>query len=249
MPERWFTHTCYCCPPQVARTVAKMHRWAYGLSEDTVWIHIYGGSRLETEVAGGAFVLEQVTDYPWEGTVRIKIEQAPQADLTIKLRVPAWARNARVSVGGQQVSVTPGSYASIERTWNAGDTIEIDFGMEAELVTAHPRLEQDRNQVAVVRGPMVYCLEEVDLPKGVRIEEIHLPQDFAPRPRFEPGLLSGVTVLEGTASRAQTEAWGNDLYRRKEARKMEPVDIRLIPYFAWHNRGNGEMAVWFPLIS
>ena len=72
-PERWFTHTCYCCPPQVARTIARLHRWAYGLADDAVWVHLYGGSRLQTEVAGGALVLTQETDYPWDGTIVITL--------------------------------------------------------------------------------------------------------------------------------------------------------------------------------
>ena len=78
-PERWFTHICYCCPPQVARTIARLHRWAYGLADDAVWVHLYGGSRLQAEVAGGALVLEQKTDYPWDGAIAITLEEAPAA--------------------------------------------------------------------------------------------------------------------------------------------------------------------------
>ena len=119
--------------------------------------------------------------------------------------------------------------------------------LRAELVTAHPRLEQDRNQAAVVRGPVVYCLEAADLSDGTPLDEIHLPRDFTPAARFAAEILGGVAVLEGTAVRVRGRPWGGELYRRGDAGDREPVDIRLIPYFAWHNRGNHAMVVWLPL--
>ena len=140
--------------------------------------------------------------------------------------------------------------------------------LHAELVIANPRLEQDRNQAAVVRGPVVYCLEAVDLaagserdqtgarslpaerrhhPHGTPLDEIHLPRDFAPAAHYEPDLLGGVAVLEGTAIRVTGRPWQHELYRRGEAGDRLPVPIRMIPYFAWHNRGNHAMAVWLPL--
>ena len=109
-PERWFTHSCYCCPPQVARTIARLHRWAYGLADDAVWVHLYGGSRLQTEVAGGALVLTQETDYPWDGTIVITLEEAPAEPFTLHLRVPGWAQGAKLEVAGAPVAAEPGSY-------------------------------------------------------------------------------------------------------------------------------------------
>ena len=246
-PERWFTHSCYCCPPQVARTIARLHRWAYGLADDAVWVHLYGGSRLQTEVAGGALVLTQETDYPWDGTVVIRLEEAPAEPFTLHLRVPGWAQGAKLEVAGAPVAAAPGTYVPVRRHWQAGDRVTLTLPLHAELVIANPRLEQDRNQAAVVRGPVVYCLEAVDLSDGAPLDEIHLPRDFAPVAHYEPDLLGGVAVLEGTAIRAKARPWQHELYRRGEAADRVPVPIRMIPYFAWHNRGNHAMAVWLPL--
>ena len=247
-PERWFTHICYCCPPQVARTIARLHRWAYGLADDAVWVHLYGGSRLQAEVAGGALVLTQETDYPWDGAIAITVEEAPAEPFTLHLRVPGWAHGAELTVAGAPVAAEPGSYAAVRRQWKAGDRVTLTLPLRADLVTAHPRLEQDRNQAAVVRGPVVYCLESVDLSDGTPLDEIHLPRDFAPAARHETDLLGGVTVLEGTAVRSRSRPWDGELYRRGAGTgDRERVPIRMIPYFAWHNRGNHPMSVWLPL--
>ena len=247
-PERWFTHRCYCCPPQVARTIAKVHRWAYGLAEDAVWVHLYGGSRLETEVAGGRLALTQDTAYPWDGRIVVTVQEPPPQPFTLHLRVPGWAHGAELSVAGAApAAAAAGSYAAVRRQWRAGERVTLTLPLRAELVTANPRLEQDRNQAAVVRGPVVYCLEAEDLSEGTPLDEIHLPRDFAPQARYERELLGGVAVLEGTAVRAAGRPWEHELYRRGERREQAPVPIRLIPYFAWHNRGNCAMTVWLPL--
>ena len=152
-----------------------------------------------------------------------------------------------MTVAGAPVAAAPGTYAAVRRQWRAGDRVTLTLPLRAELVTAHPRLEQDRNQVAVVRGPVVYCLEAVDLDAGTPLDEVHLPRDFAPAVHYEAALLGGVTVLEGTAIRVRGRPWGRELYRRGDAGERVPVTIRMIPYFAWHNRGNHTMAVWLPV--
>ena len=114
-------------------------------------------------------------------------------------------------------------------------------------MTANPRLEQDRNLAAVVRGPVVYCLEAVDLSAGTPLDEIHLPRDFAPAAHYAADLLGGMAVLEGAALRTKTRPWRHELYRRGEVADRVPVTIRMIPYFAWHNHGDCPMAVWLPL--
>jgi DUF1680 family protein len=120
--------------------------------------------------------------------------------------------------------------------------------MRVRLVKAHPLVEEARNQVAVMRGPIVYCLEAVDLPGAVALSEVHLPRDAKLTPRHDPALLGGVTVLEGEALRVrECGNWGGKLYQTVSEAQIEKVPIRLIPYYAWANRGPGEMSVWLPV--
>jgi DUF1680 family protein len=178
-PSRWMTHDCYCCPPQVARTIARMQDWAYGLSEEGVWVHLYGSNRLESNLLdGSSLVLTQETDYPWDGQITITIQEAPETPFAVMLRVPSWARGATIAVNGKaaDVEAKPGTYAALERTWSAGDEIALTLPMPARLVVAHPRVEEARNQVAVMCGPVVYCLESIDLPSGIDIARSTCPR-------------------------------------------------------------------------
>ena len=248
--ERWFTHDCYCCPPQVARSIARLHNWAYSLSAEGVWVHLYGGSRLETALPGGSpLALVQRTDYPWEEEIEIEIEQAPEERFAVMLRVPGWAGGAEIRINGQLagVEVRPGTYVTLERIWSAGDLIELTLPMDARLLVAHPKVEETRNQVAVTRGPVVYCLESADLPPGVDLSEVYLPRDVEWAPRYDAGLLGGLAVLEGQAVRLRTASGPDDLYRTLDGATVEPLPVTLIPYYAWANRGTGKMSVWLPL--
>ena len=171
-----------CCPPNIIRTIAEAHAYCYGVSEGAVWIHQYGGSRLETELSDGTPVaLIQDTDFPWTGRVAVTV--ASPGRFAIRLRVPAWAEGARLRVAaGPPKEVVPGRYAEVARQWQAGDRIELLLPMEARLVEAHPLVEELRNQVAVLRGPILYCLESPDLPSDTAVPEVALPRDAALHP-------------------------------------------------------------------
>ncbi|MBN1671734.1 MAG: glycoside hydrolase family 127 protein [Kiritimatiellae bacterium] len=247
--ERWFTFRCYCCPPQVLRTLAGLHNWAYSVSADGVWIHLYGSSRLATELDGGARIaLTQTSGYPWHGAVKVTVHQAPPAELALRLRIPGWADGAAVRVNGRAaaVSVRPGRYAVVRRTWSEGDVLELALPMTPRLVTAHPFVEETRGQTAVVRGPVVYCLESADLPHDVSLWDVRIPRDIALTARYDEELLGGVTLLEGAALCVDSQPPDPALYREPVSEKRRPIDLRLIPYFAWCNRGPGEMSVWLP---
>ena len=167
--------------------------------------------------------------------------------MSLLLRVPAWAEGATLSVKGKPVAVTAGRYAEVRRAWAAGDPVELTLPLRPRLVEAHPLVEEARNQAAVMRGPLVYCLESTDLPRGAGVLAVAVPRGARFTPRFERGLLGGVTVLEGRAEAAAERPWGNELYRELRPAASRPVDVRLIPYFAWGNRGKSEMTVWVPL--
>jgi DUF1680 family protein len=238
----------FCCPPNVARAVAGSSTCAYGRSARGAWVHLYGGSTLDTTLPDGRRVkLRQETDYPWDGRVKVAFEAAPEGEMSLFLRVPGWAEGAALSVNGKPAVVTAGRYAEVRRAWAAGDAVELTLPLRPRLVEAHPLVEEARNQAAVMRGPLVYCLESTDLPQGVGVQAVALPRGVKLTPRFDQGLLGGVTVLEGRAEAAADPPWGEALYRELRPAASRPVDVRLVPYFAWGNRGKSEMTVWLPL--
>lgn len=169
--------------------------------------------------------------------------------LALKLRVPGWCEGATLKVNGekQNVAANPATYLELRRTWKAGDRVELKMPMPAQLIEAHPLVEETRNEVAVKRGPVVYCLESNDLPEGVRISDVRVPRDIELKPRFASKLLQGVAVVEGKASARSEGDWGGKLYRPLDKERSTPFSARFIPYYAWSNRGESEMSVWLPL--
>lgn len=240
----------FCCPPNVVRTIAKMHTYAYSTSEKGVWVNLYGSNILDTKLADDSSLkLMQRTDYPWSGHVEIAVEVPKKRAFSMMLRIPAWASEATLKVNGRAVRgpLLAGSYFELNRRWSTGDVVELDLPMATQLIQADPNVEETRNQVAVKRGPLVYCLESIDLPEGVDLTEVLLPQNINLKPRFDAQLLSGVTVLEGEAEMINEDDWSNQLYRRLTLQNPENVAIKLIPYYAWSNRGATDMTVWMPL--
>ena len=246
--QRWSEFTCYCCPPQVARTLAKTHEWAYSVSEDGIYANLYGSNVLATDIPGrGAVKLTQETNYPWDGTVTITVDEAP-GEFVLRLRIPGWADSATVAINGDAVATAtaPGTYTELKRRWQPGDVVTLDLPMRVRLMAAHPEVEEAHNQVAVVRGPVVYCLEGADLPDGVPVHEVHVPRDLKLTPTYKADLLGGMTVLEGTACRQQNPDWSGKLYAELGT-TFEALTICLIPYYAWLNRGPHDMRIWLPL--
>ena len=242
---RWHTFNCYCCPPQVARSIARLHQWAYCVSDEGVWVNIYGGGKLENSL----IKLTQETLYPWDGNIKITVQEASGDTFAVMLRIPPWAGEAKIKVNGEKsnAAIEAGAYTAIRRKWSSGDQIELTLPMGVRLVKANPKVEEARNQVAIMRGPVVYCLESADLPYGVQVSEIHIPRNIQLTPRHDRELLGGVTVLEGAARRIREDDWSGKLYQDIGDDSGEPVQITLIPYYAWANRGVCEMTVWMPL--
>lgn len=236
---------CFCCPSNVARTLAELSGWAYGVSPDTVWVHLYGGSVFDS----AGIRLVQKTRYPWDGQATITIERTPETPWALRLRIPGWAQGARLRVNGEasDVEVQPLTYAVIERRWSPGDKIQLELPMEVVLIEAHPLVEETRNHVAVMRGPIVYCLESADLPESIALPDVRLPRRPAWQVRHDPDLLRGVTVLETEGAVLPKSAPSSVLYHHAPAGPIERIKLRLIPYYAWSNRRQGDMTVWIPL--
>jgi DUF1680 family protein len=240
-----------CCPTNLMRTEASWNGCLYGLSEDSVWVHHYGGSRATLEMSGGGrLILIQETEYPWDGVIRLRFDQVrAQKPIKLRLRIPGWASGASLKVNGEETdsALTPSSYAEVSRSWSAGDIVELNLPMRVRLMVADPRVEQTRNQVAVQRGPVVYCLESIDLPEAVRFEDVHLRRDAKWSIRYEQEMLGGVVVLETEGVLRQGHDGSFGLYQQMPRTEPVSVPVRLIPYFAWNNRGEPRMSVWLPL--
>ncbi len=240
----------FCCPPNLVRTIAGSAQFAYAKSADTIWVNLYGASELATEVPGiGKVKLTQETEYPWNGRVRIKVDAASGKEFALKLRIPGWANVASVRINHRpsDISMKPGSYHELRRTWKSGDVIDLDLRMDTELIEANPLVEETLGQVAVKRGPIVYCLESVDLPQGVKPLDVRLSANTKLRARYDHRLLGGVVILEGSTFARTNSNWGGQLYRELKPVKPTPIKLRLIPYSLWANRGDSEMSVWLPL--
>jgi DUF1680 family protein len=241
----------FCCPPNLARTVAEAGSYAYGKSGDAIWVNLYGSSALETKVAGATVKLTQDTDYPWNGRVRLAFNECGGSIFAIRLRIPGWAKGASVLVNGKSSDqhATPGAYLELRRAWRPGDVVEMDIPMPALLIEANPLVEETLNQVAIKRGPLVYCLESPDLSPKVRLMDVMIPAGFELTARFDEQLLGGVVVLEGKALARDLADWTGQLYREFKPNAAQASEARFIPYYAWANRGKSEMSVWLPLAN
>jgi uncharacterized protein len=240
--QPWFT--CPCCPPNLARLLASLGGYIYAQHENDVVVHLYIQSKAHLNIDGVAVTLEQITNYPWEGTITFQIATAEPVAFTLRLRLPAWCRESHLTLNGEGIELDEAverGYVRISRTWQSGDTLELQLPMAPERLYAHPAVQADVGHVALRRGPLIYCLEQVD--HAVPLHRIVLPTDAPLRATFSADLLDGVVVLETTGLALHDAGWHDTLYRTTPP-QSEPCPLRAIPYFAWANRANGPMTVW-----
>lgn len=239
--------SCFCCPPNTARTLARFHELAASVSDDGIRIHLYGGITVRhDDGAGRVLVLREESDYPWDGTIRFVVEEAAGGGFPLALRIPGWVTDATLTVDGAPLVVSePGSYTRVERDWVAGQVIELVLPMPVRMLRAHRLAEEITNQVAVQRGPVVYCVESADL-QGVALERVALRRGTVPAP--VPTEIAGHRVLALETTLALLPPSDPDaLYEDVPDAPLGTLPARLIPYFAWGNRGPSEMSVWIPL--
>ncbi len=248
-PDRLPYLECFCCPPNLVRTIAQLPAWAYGLSANGVAVNLYGGSRLQTHLLdGSALKLRQETDYPWDGAVKLTIEECKAGPFEIRLRIPDWAAGSTLRLNGREAGVTvrPGTFAVLTRVWQAGDVINLEMPMNVCLVEGHPRIEEVRNQVAIRRGPVVYCVETPDLPAGTNITEVYLRGNSPLAVQHRPDFLGGVSVITGEVL-LRTDC-ATTMYRTVRQPEWKSYQATFVPYFAWSNRGPAEMTVFLPVL-
>jgi uncharacterized protein len=243
--QNWFD--CACCPSNISRLIAQLGSFIYSTDGESIAVHHYIQGRARLEVAGTQLSLEQVTNYPWEGQVRLVLSLEHPARFALKLRIPGCCRGPVVSLNGKALEVAPvKGYASLEREWKDGDEVHLDLDMPVQTVYADPRVSADLGRVALQRGPLVYCLEGVD--NGGTLDELALPRSATLEARFEPDLLGGVMTIQGEALRLVLSAHAPSsrhasLYENEPPVYMN-VPFKAVPYFTWDNRQEGDIAVW-----
>ena len=243
--HRWKWHHCPCCPPNIARLLASIGSYMYATADDEIAVHLYGESTLRCELANGAKVtLRQVTDYPWDGAIAFNAELAAPARFALSLRIPEWADGATLSVNGAMLdlaAITVDGYARIERDWADGDRVALFLPLSLRPQYVNPKVRQDVGRVALMRGPLVYCAEEVD--NGADLNAIVVPKDLPQAQTEALPDLSGAVAVDLAVEREDTSGWGEALYRTVPAGR-KPASVRLVPYHLWDNRAPGSMLVW-----
>ena len=239
---RWPKHrqhyiSCFCCPPNTVRTLCEAQEYVYSINKDTLWVNLYGQNSLKTK----DLEVDMQSNYPWDGHITLTIQKAKTMK-SIRMHIPGWSTDMTLKLNGAPILAED---LRQPRKWKKGDVIELDLPMKARLVEANPLVEESKNQVAVMRGPIVYCLEGQDIEGNYRINDIAIPTDI----QFTEKkiTISGheMTALEGDAVLVNQDFWDNNsLYRDLRLRKQQKVRVRLIPYYAWDNRGIQDMSVW-----
>jgi DUF1680 family protein len=242
-----------CCPPNLERTLAALPGYFYSTSRDGVYVHLYDNAALDWHLGNGIGIkISQKTNYPWDGDVEMTVSPAQASDFTLYVRIPGWASAAQVTVNGGAVSgATAGQYLPVKRRWVAGDKVRLHLDMTPQVVTANPRLQDNRGRVAVERGPLVYCVEQLDQPGVGSLTDLALRIGTTPATEFRLAtrkeLLGGVVVLQHAGVYFDKPLSQEPLYQslgRASAKGGRPVTLTLIPYYAWANRESSAMQVW-----
>ena len=249
--ERPEWYGCACCPPNVMRQIALVGHYVSTVDESGIQIHQYISAKVEAELGTGRrVVLRTETDYPWDGKVNVTVEETGGDAWKLALRVPGWCKGAILQVNDQavQVAAVSGTYAVIERAWQAGDVVELDMPMQPRLSEPHPRIDAIRGSLAIERGPLVYCLEEVDQEPGLNLLDVRIAPDASLQATRREDLLGGVVVVEAPGAVVDVDAWRDELYRPAPVEDLpqRQVTLTAVPYYAWANRGSGTMRVWIP---
>ncbi len=249
----WYDTTC--CPPNLERTFAALPGYFYSTGKDGLYVHLYDNSELDWHLQDGAGLkVTQKTNYPWDGTVQLSVAPANPVEFTLYLRIPGWSNSSQVTVNGKaQSGATPGQYLAIKRRWAAGDTVELKLNMKPQVLEASRRVVEDFGRVAVQRGPLVYCLEQLDQPTGVALYDVTLDLrkknsgEF--QEEFRSDLLGGIIVLKHAGAVEEGSGSGMKLYSAytPDAPKSRAVELNFIPYYAWANRTATPMQVWTPV--
>lgn len=237
--QKWFG--CACCPPNIARLMASIGAYIYMINSDTLYINLYIGSEIQTSIGESTVHFEMQSKLPWEGT--ISLVSRCDVQQKVALRVPHWCDGFELRINGETVPYQMRQgYAVIEQHWKDGMLMTLDFSMPVQMQMSHPSVRENVGKVAITRGPIVFCLEEMD--NKSQLQLISLPEKACFKERFQPELLGGVLTLETMGYRQQDYWDAQTLYQPLQNNANFPTKLRFVPYYSWANRGENEMMVW-----
>lgn len=219
--QEWYG--CACCPSQLSRFLPSIGNYIYASSDDALWVNLYIGNTGQIRIGETDILLTQETDYPWDGSVKLTISTSQPLEKEIRLRIPNWCKTYDLSINGKRINVPKEKGYAVIKDWKSQDVIALDMDMPVEIVAADPHVKENFGKRAIQRGPLVYCMEEIDNP--VYFDQIQLSPSTTFQTAFASDILNGIKTIK-TNGRAQSATF--------------------IPYYAWDNRKAGKMRVWIP---
>ena len=219
--QEWYG--CACCPSQLSRFLPSIGNYIYASSDDALWVNLYIGNTGQIRIGETDILLTQETDYPWDGSVKLTISTSQPLEKEIRLRIPNWCKTYDLSINGKRINVSEEKGYAVIKDWKSQDVIALDMDMPVEIVAADPHVKENFGKRAIQRGPLVYCMEEIDNP--VYFDQIQLSPSTTFQTAFVSDILNGIKTIK-TNGRAQSATF--------------------IPYYAWDNRKAGKMRVWIP---
>src|SRR6266487_1317983 len=252
-------HSVACCPSNTMRLRASLSNYFATSNETGIQIHQYSKMEISAQLAERIPVALTVeTEYPWDGHVKIAVRETSNGNEPWKLalRMPSWCEKFSASVNGHEgYDDLQKGYVIVERNWNVGDVIEVEFDMPPFMIEGDPRVDSIRGCVALQRGPIIYCVEEQDQEQRVNLLDVEIDPSEGLTSHWQGDLLGGVTTLEGTGYQSDRSDWSADgLYRPLATNKDnessdQKVKLTAVPYYAWGNRGLISMRVWILRVS
>ena len=219
--QEWYG--CACCPSQLSRFLPSIGNYIYASSDDALWVNLYIGNTGQIRIGETDILLTQETDYPWDGSVKLTISTSQPLEKEIRLRIPNWCKTYDLSSNGKRINVSEEKGYAVIKDWKSQDVIALDMDMPVEIVAADPHVKENFGKRAIQRGPLVYCMEEIDNPEY--FDQIQLSPSTTFQTAFVSDILNGIKTIK-TNGRAQSATF--------------------IPYYAWDNRKAGKMRVWIP---
>ena len=219
--QEWYG--CACCPSQLSRFLPSIGNYIYASSDDALWVNLYMGNTGQIRIGETDILLTQETNYPWDGSVKLTISTSQPLEKEIRLRIPDWCKTYDLSINGKRINVPKEKGYAVIKDWKSQDVIALDMDMPVEIVAADPHVKENFDKRAIQRGPLVYCMEEIDNPEY--FDQIQLSPSTIFQTAFVSDILNGIKTIK-TNGRAQSATF--------------------IPYYAWDNRKAGKMRVWIP---